>query len=618
MGNQFTRNKKIVPKYLENEILKKILDYLLIKNKKKPTFHENIKHYSKKRFFRYNKEIINYSLVSKKWFQFISNIISNNIIENDILNKWIFCRNKQFNKNKISHELRDTLRNFTLSINNNVNSIINIENQLIINYFNERVLIIHANDTGDDYNKSIEMIKEINETNSIFNYEKIIIDNIKGYESISSESELILNTISKLILKNNNNNDNQSYQDKLIIDIGWLTSAKWDEIHRDQFGLSNEMFKTNKLTIREYNGNYSSRFPVIQSLKPKKIEIKEYYDDYDERPSYNYSPLFSTDNDRLESIIIKEGWVNVGNLKNIDYHLPNLHTLSISLLIHDVIKSILNDNEYFKEKPLRDCNYYFIGNREIESEQNDSSNWESMINSLSNCKHLKNLSIDSFCMKSNDECFKTSPYHDNHDNNNHHQLIYSISENIILNGLKRILESVDNNIQHFTIGFDLNLNGYPDYSINFLKSLESNSKLKTLSFKNYQLPNSILNYLFSNLFKINNSINHLIIELILLSPESDLKVNYNLIFKFLFLNFNSYNSLYSITLKIYDISIFNNILIYFNEFQKEFKKNYKNYIQPSLKTFNLYLLFKEPQDIENYLKKLKKIKKIFIINLIIS
>ncbi|EAL72097.1 hypothetical protein DDB_G0269494 [Dictyostelium discoideum AX4] len=606
MGNQFT-NKKIVPKYLENEILKKILDYLLIKNKKKQSFYDIKRHYSKKRFFRYNKEIIDYSLVSKKWFQFISNIIENNIIENDILNKWIFCRNKQFNINKISHELKDTLRNFTLSINN-VNSIINIENQLITNYFNERVLIIHANDHGDNYNKSIEMIKEINENSSIFNYEKIIIDNIKGYESTSSESDLILNTISKLI--NNINNNNQNYQDKLIIDIEWLTSRKWDEIHRDQFGLSNEMFKINKLTIREYNGNYSSRFPVIQSLKPKKIEIKEYYDDYDERPSYNYSPLFSTDNDRLESIIIKEGWVNVGNLKNINYHLPNLHTLSISLLIHDIIKSILINDENFKkdEETLRDCNYYFIGNREIESEQNDSSHWESMINSLSNCKNLKKLSIDSFCMKMNDECFKISP---------NHQLIYSISENVILNGLKRILESDDNQIQYFDIGFDLNLNGYPDYSINFFKSLESNFKLKTLSFKKYQLPNSILNYLFSNLFKINNSINHLIIEL--LPPKfDDHQLNYNLIFKFLFLNFNSYNSLYSITLKIYDISIFNNILIYFKEFQKEFKKNYKNYKQSSLKEFNIYLFFKEPQDIENYFKKLKKIKKIFIINLIKS
>ncbi|KAM9960800.1 hypothetical protein ACTFIW_009952 [Dictyostelium discoideum] len=612
MGNQFITNKKIVPKYLENEILKKILDYLLIKNKKKQSFHEIKRHYSKKRFFRFNKEIINYSLVSKKWFQFISNIIENNIIENDILNKWIFCRHKQFNINQISHELKDTLRNFTLSINN-VNSIINIENQLIKNYFNERILIIHANDLGDNYYKSIEMIKEINENNSIFNYEKIIIDNIKGYESTSSESELILNTISKLI--NNNNNNNQNYQDKLIIDIEWLTSGKWDEIHRDQFGLSNEMFKINKLTIREYNGNYNSRFPVIQSLKPKKIEIREYYDDYDERPSYNYSPLFSTDNDRLESIIIKEGWVNVGNLKNIDYHLPNLHTLSISLLIHDIIKSILINDENFKkdEETLRDCKYYFIGNREIESEQNDSSHWESMINSLSNCKNLKNLSIDSFCMKMNDECFKISP--NRHDDN--HQLIYSISENVILNGLKRILESDDNNIQCFNIGFDLNLNGYPDHSINFFKSLESNFKLKTLSFKNYQLPNSILNYLFSDLFKINNSINHLIIEL--LPPKfDDFQVNYNLIFKYLFLNFNSYNSLYSITLKIYDISIFNNILIYFKEFQKEFKKNFKNYKQSSLKEFNLYLFFKEPQDIENYFKKLKKIKKIFIINLIKS
>ncbi|KAM9961853.1 hypothetical protein ACTFIR_004717 [Dictyostelium discoideum] len=570
MGNQFITNKKIVPKYLENEVLKKILDYLLIKNKKKQSFREIKRHYSKKRFFRYNKEIINYSLVSKKWFQFISNIIENNIIENDILNKWIFCRNKQFNINQISHELKDTLRNFTLSINN-VNSIINIENQLIKNYFNERILIIHANDLGDNYYKSIEMIKEINENNSIFNYEKIIIDNIKGYESTSSESELILNTISKLINNNNNNNNNnnQNYQDKLIIDIEWLTSGKWDEIHRDQFGLSNEMFKINKLTIREYNGNYNSRFPVIQSLKPKKIEIKEYYDDYDERPSYNYSPLFSTDNNRLESIIIKEGWVNVGNLKNIDYHLPNLHTLSISLLIHDIIKSILINDENFKkdEETLRDCNYYFIGNREIESEQNDSSHWESMINSLSNCKNLKNLSIDSFCMKMNDECFKISP--NCHDDN--HQLIYSISENVILNGLKRILESDDNNIQCFNIGFDLNLNGYPDYSINFFKSLESNFKLKTLSFKNYQLPNSILNYLFSYLFKINNSINHLIIEL--LPPKfDDFQVNYNLIFKYLFLNFNSYNSLYSITLKIYDISIFNNILIYFKEFQKNLKE----------------------------------------------
>ncbi|KAN0043265.1 hypothetical protein ACTA71_010907 [Dictyostelium dimigraforme] len=591
MGNQFNTIKKKIPNYLENEILKIILDYLLIKNQKKE--NEIKKHYSKKRFFRYNREIITYSLVSKKWFQFISNIVSNNIIENDTLNKWIFCRNKEFDINNIGFKLKDRLKQYNLSINK-VNSIINIDKQLINNYFKDRILIIHANDIGDDYLKSMELIKEYNENNSILLYDKIIIDNVQGCESISSESELLLNTISKLISKDQINN-----QEKLIIDIEWLTSEKWENIHRDRFGLSNKIFKTNKLTIKEYNGNYDSRFGIIHSLQPKKIKIKEYYDDYDEIPSYNYSPLFKTDNNRLESIEIREGWVNVGHLNKIDISLPNLHTLSISILLHEIIKSILkvHDNHH---DGLGDCFYNLIGNREIDSEENDLNHWEIMINSLSNCKSLKNLSINCFCSHSNDECFSGGG-----GGGGDFKFINSIFENVILNGFIKILKSEINNIQYLSIGFDLNLNGYPDQSIDFFKSLESNLKLKTLSFNNFQLPNSIINYLFSNLFKINNSINHLIIY----NSEKC-----NLIFKYLLLNYNFYNSLYSITLFIESHLILKEILNHLNQFKKK-KKNNLNQFSSSLKEFNLHLFLKDP---DNEIIKNLKNNKSFIINLIFS
>ncbi|EAL71723.1 hypothetical protein DDB_G0271186 [Dictyostelium discoideum AX4] len=94
-------NNKIFQDLIDFEILRYLIDYLLI-SKKNKNKNKNNNQYEINRFYFNRNEILNYILVSKKWYNFISLTISNNIIEKKSFEHLLEIKNnnkKSFIKN---------------------------------------------------------------------------------------------------------------------------------------------------------------------------------------------------------------------------------------------------------------------------------------------------------------------------------------------------------------------------------------------------------------------------------------------------------------------------------------------------------------------------------------
>ncbi|KAN0008599.1 hypothetical protein ACTFIU_009324 [Dictyostelium citrinum] len=318
-NNNIKDNKKIFPDYLDFEIIKSIINYLLIYDKKRSNNFKETFGYTIKNLFYYIDEIIQLSLVSKKWFNNISNLISNNI------------------KEPIQSISDESLRYFYYSNKNEKNNF-----KLKIN---EKFTIL-----------------------------KINLEQLQNYQNNNNNN-------------NNNNNLNENNLFKIIND---------NEENRipDDYYLKN--IEINKLTMVGTSENNPNALEIIEKIKPLQIKYNPNGNDYQDAYCHmNYSPLFnSLMNPRIESIKI-EGTDHVEpfHMANIN-KLPNLHTLSCSILFHDIIRaesgnySSINDNG---------CNHFGgLNESTIFTIKND---WDTMINSIKTSKQLKNITIKNFCFR---------------------------------------------------------------------------------------------------------------------------------------------------------------------------------------------------------------------------
>ncbi|KAK5575458.1 hypothetical protein RB653_006591 [Dictyostelium firmibasis] len=272
--------------------------------------------YTIKNLFYFIDEITQLSLVSKKWFNNISNLISNNIKQpiqsiSDNSLKYFYFSNKS-GKN-----------NFKLKINGLFSIIkINIENQ----------------------NQNKQQQKILNQCNLF----KIINDN--------EEQE-------------NNLPDEENYLKNIEI---------------------------NKLTMVGTSETNPNALEIIEKIKPLQIKYNPNGNDYQDAYCHmNYSSLFNPSmNPRIELIKIERtDHVEPSHMLNIN-KLENLHTLSCSVLFHDIIRA---ESGNYSSISHNGCNHF--GGLNENTILNARNHWETMINSIKTSKQLKNITIKNFCFR---------------------------------------------------------------------------------------------------------------------------------------------------------------------------------------------------------------------------
>ncbi|EAL71737.1 hypothetical protein DDB_G0271214 [Dictyostelium discoideum AX4] len=412
-------NNKIFQDVIDFEILKSIINYLLI-SKKNNKNNNTINQYKISKFYLNRNEILNYILVSKKWYNFISLTISNNIINNKSFEHWLEIN---YNKNK----------SFTENYNNQ-------------NQYDKNNLVFYSKDDGEFYvhkhnnisfNKEFSIIK-IKESiindylkNNLF-LDKITIDDFKEIKNKFENNQLLYNRIVVNFCRNND--DTQ------------MTTYKYGEVHyfKDQYKI---LFKIHEYVSNENSETISNLFKVLElnhdfeldkiynpksekDNKGNKKPTTELYlnslsivgydwskdEDDDEETvkifkifkgknliydgsdiqheistHVNYSALFDPDNSgqQVESIKVKsergnDEYVEARHLIKIN-QFENLHSITIPINSFQILSNLSDDKMVFYQFHRYDT--------DPDNSDNMKSELNQMINSLITCKSLKNLKI---------------------------------------------------------------------------------------------------------------------------------------------------------------------------------------------------------------------------------
>ncbi|KAK5575129.1 hypothetical protein RB653_010385 [Dictyostelium firmibasis] len=397
-------------------IIRNIIDYLL-SNKIK----NNLNIFSIKKLFLYNNEILTYSLVSNKWYNIISTIITNNIIENKSIGDWLLNpeityfnheNNQNYNLKSSSIIYNDYKFGFINNLSNYYSPFCDIEppNEIKLEIGKEKSLIkIQPNNikkvlNGEDHSLLIlngfadyKKIKNNNNNNN--NYEKIII-NISN--SVLPDNEEIIKFLSNSNSKLNLNNENvQVNINKIFIDEENQVFSKIQE----SVALKNKM-NVNNLTIvgcREYDYDddddeesselYESEFNDLKKLllylSPKHLKYSpnSCYPGSERFYHCDYSCLFNPEfNGSIISISIDySDFVEPINLLRIN-ELKNLKSISLPFLFHETFK-IENFNQELKNSS--------------DQEENDNSNSDSNNSSSSSSSSSSNSSYGSSSSEEN-------------------------------------------------------------------------------------------------------------------------------------------------------------------------------------------------------------------------
>ncbi|KAM9997026.1 hypothetical protein ACTFIZ_001954 [Dictyostelium cf. discoideum] len=566
-------NNKIFQDLIDFEILWSIINYLLISKKKKN--NNNIKNndknnnnntsdqYKINKFYLNRNEILNYILVSKKWYNFISLTISNSIINNKLFENWLkininyksFIENynnqNQYDKNNLIFK-KNGNKQYKISFNKEF-SIIKMQESIINDYFKFNLFLNHI--TINDF-KEIKMKFENNQ----LVYNRIVFDDdtdvqgkifYKIYEYLLNENSEIISNLFKILELN---------YDFYFVD-------KVDD-HDDKGNKKCAEIYFNNLSIDGYNRNEDEETVNIFKIFKGKNIICDGSDEIDGPTYYNFSPLFDPDNScqQVESIKVLKN--RTDNEESVDApHLikvnqfENLHSITIPIDSLRILSKLSEEMGFDKLY----CNKEKSSNSDtIKSELNQ------MINSFITSKSLKNLKITSVNSIYLPICY------DNY-GSDHEILANKINETkeSFSNCFKPLFSESNTSIE--IIEFDclclLNINTFSNLlnnkSIKYLFLNNSDfivysSKLINNVRDNelHEEPISINQYLFENIFSSTlTSIRHYKINF---KDSKQLKFIFNLILNNIF------------KLQLYSLIFEFNEIFLFGEFVKEYKNLINN------------------------------------------
>ncbi|KAM9984917.1 hypothetical protein ACTFIY_009344 [Dictyostelium cf. discoideum] len=606
-------------------ILRDIIDYL-ISNKIK----YNNKNYSIKRYYLYKNEILNYSLVSNKWFDIISTIITNNLIENKGIGNWLL-------KPIISYEdtnLGNSQVKKVFSINYNHIGFINN----LTNYYSPICNIEPPNEIKLEIGKKKSIIKiNVNDIKKIFNFQDksllILNEFIDSFNNSNpNEYDKIIINISNCVLPDNEevikylSNPNIKYKlnnENIEININKIFIDEENQVFsnlNENIALNNKM-NVNKLNIvgcREYDFDdddddetselYENEFNELKKLllflNPKHLKYSpnSCYPGSERFYHCDYSCLFNPDyNNSIISISIDySDFVEPINLIRIN-ELNNLRSISLPFLFHEMFKLNNNENNGNGSDHEDDDGSSGDDDDDDDDDSGSSSNngininntsssyscslfktikhkdsvkqdWIEMINSISNTKSLRSITLKNYC-----KLFDTAK------NNNLNEV------DLISNGIQTIIKSLPNLKSLKLVDIDPHINPSIVFSTLLLNSTSTsittitktknhieNYSINTLIIKSSFIPISelLINYLFRDLLSLpiknynyknnsnnnNNNNNNKIRNLKLIKKPVDHKTSQLIVDNIKYLeNNNLILNLYSLEFVI-DISKINQIL----------------------------------------------------------
>ncbi|KAM9971110.1 hypothetical protein ACTFIW_011084 [Dictyostelium discoideum] len=628
-------NNKIFQDIIDFEILRSLINYLLISKKNKNNNNYNtISQYKISKFYYNRNEILNYILVSKKWYNFISLTISNNIINNKSFEHWLeiyYNNNKsfienynnqnQYDKNNLifrNKEDKNIIRNkyhfyynlklYKISFNKEF-SIIKIKESIINDYFKFNLFLYVI--TIDDFKE----IKNKFENNQLL-YNRIILDIgddngvnngtslFKIYQYISNENSEIISNLFKIL--------------ELNYDF-WLEDAytphyeeEEDDSDDDEGKKKSTGIHFNNLSIDVYNGNEEEEIDkdeemvkIFKIFKGNNLIFDGSQVDFGSEISthFNYSALFDPNNSgqQVKSIKVKN------KLERVDFvearHLikvnqfENLHSITIPINSYQIFSNLSEEIEFHSQ---------------IISESGDSDNMKSelnqMINSFITCKSLKNLKISY--VDSDD----LPTFYYEYGKSNHCITVKNLNKTIesYSNSFQPLFSELNTSIERIELDSRclLNMNTFPNLlnnkSIKYLYLYNNSDSIvylpKPIDVSGCQLNKetiSINQYLFDNIFSSPlTSIRHYKIKFI---QSNQIKFIFNLILNNIF------------KLQLYSLIFRFKRNIFIREFVLEFK-NFINNISTLQQSKNINLKeikikFKDVREIDDgeYIQELNNI-----------
>ncbi|KAM9972721.1 hypothetical protein ACTFIR_012089 [Dictyostelium discoideum] len=483
-------NFKIFQDIIDFEILKLIIDYLLKSNKNK-----NNNQFKLTKFFKNRNELLNYILVSKKWFNFISLIISNNIINNKSFEHWlkinyvkesflnkndiIYNEENQYNKNNIFNSTFEDGRGKLYKINyNNEFSIIKIKESIINDYFS--LNLFFDNFTIDDF-KAIHNQFE----NGQLICNRILVNfEVLDYDENGDKKQNILFEIFKYLSTMTKEQKDKLYKLFEILELNIREMEIRNEVLEDTLnGIKNIInnksnnhqteLSFNNIVIngpRSENDYDEDSFEILNYFKFKNIS----FINCSLETHVNYLTLFNPDysGQQVESIKVYSGYIDFVEPRHLIKvcEFQNLHTIKIP------IKPVSILSDIFNEIGTNSFNFQYHS-------ENVNSNLKEMINSLISSKSLKFLNI-TLCNKNIEDIIKYHYYrqhgdsgsHDHDDDEKNKNLIKTInqSKEMLSNSFQPLFSELNTSIER------IKLDCHGLFNINTFSNLLKNKSIKYL------------------------------------------------------------------------------------------------------------------------------------------
>ncbi|KAM9997082.1 hypothetical protein ACTFIZ_001987 [Dictyostelium cf. discoideum] len=584
-------NKKLFQDIIDYEILKFLINYLL-------TSKNNNNQYRIDRLYFNLNEILNYILVSKKWYNYISLTISNNIIDNKLFEHWfnINIKNKtnpksfieNYNNNKNLYEKKNKSNKirfikkflaYKIAIYkfnfNKEFSIIKIQESIINDYFKFNLFLKQI--TMDDFKE----IKNRFENNQLFCNR--IVANVQSWYG---EENNTLFEIQEYVSNNENSKIISNLFKILELSYDWGFVPISEEDDYDTYGGDNNKLYLNKLSIKSFRKVGAAVqdggplidlkfFKFLKNFKAKNIFYNDSIDFYKSFTQFDYSFLFDPYNSgqQVESIKVRlcdtslKEIVEPHHLIKVD-QFENLHTLAIQIGSFQILSSLSREMGFIG----------FRGYENSENSKNMKSKLNQMIKSILSSKSLKNLQISSvdsiYHPIDYDSYFK---YHSGFYMNEHEIFVNRINENVesFSNCFKPLFSELNTTIER------IKLDSMGLLNINTFSNLLNNKSIKYLylysdsDFMLYCADSMGCGRLFYHTF----SINQYLFENIFSSPLTSIR-HYKIRFKEL----NQLKFIFNLLLNnIFKLQLYSLIFEFNevdlgNEFVKEFIKEYKNLI----------------------------------------